>query len=149
MSHGNTKSQKTRKLDRAKKGSRSTENRIFIPARPNELQIDIDSEVSLRFFRKQWYIFNSRMAAYHKPMTSLTTIYPSSSGKRGHWHVLITFKKPIDPIMRIALQVCLGSDRVRELLSLCRVLNGSPIPTLFFENKAQMKANIGHDENES
>ena len=123
---------KTSKRAHAKKSSKSTR---FVPARANELQIDIDSNAALKMFNEHWHIFNSRMAAYRKPITSLTTIKASPSGKRGHWHITITFQRPIDPATRIALQSVLGSDRVRELLSLCRLLNGSPIPTLFFEVK--------------
>lgn len=123
---------KTSKRVRAKKASKSTR---FVPARANELQIDIDSNAALNLFRAHWHIFNSRMAAYRKPITSLTTIEPSPSGKRGHWHITITFQRALDPTTRIALQAVLGSDRMRELLSLCRLLNGSPIPTLFFEVK--------------
>ena len=36
-------------------------------------------------------------------------------------------------VERIALQAVLGSDRMREFLSLYRHLNGDTDPTLFFE----------------
>lgn len=112
--------------------------KIHVPARDNQLQIDIDSNTALAFFRKQWVIFNSRMSAYGKLQTSMLAIEPSPSGKPGRWHITITFPfARLTDTDRIALQACLGSDRTRELLSMCRCLNGSPIPTLFFERRTK------------
>lgn len=54
----------------------------------------------------------------------------------GHFHVYIEAPRELTPVLRIALQACLGSDRKRELLSLARILFRVPRdPTLFFEDK--------------
>lgn len=63
-------------------------------------------------------------------------IYKSVPSKTpGHEHVYIHAPHDLDPIMRIALQAILSSDRKREALSLLRVINKSDRPpTCFFEN---------------
>lgn len=52
----------------------------------------------------------------------------------GNAHVYLRFPTPLNPITRIALQACLGSDRTRELLSLLRIFKKMDRPpTAFFE----------------
>ena len=59
-------------------------------------------------------------------------IGPSRSGKP-HLHVYLRASRDLSDIERIALQACLGSDRVREFLSLMRIWEGGE-GTTFFEN---------------
>ena len=49
----------------------------------------------------------------------------------------MTLTEPVSNEKRILLQALLGSDPVREMLSLIRVLNDDEHPTLFMEKPAQ------------
>ena len=59
-------------------------------------------------------------------------ILPSRSGlpKR---HITVTLDQPITNYQRLALQVMLGSDRVREFLGYIQEKQGDPTPILFIE----------------
>lgn len=55
----------------------------------------------------------------------------------GRTHVIVRLDRDVTPTERVAYQACLGSDPVRELLSLLRiVLNTSRPPTVFFKPRA-------------
>ena len=95
----------------------------------NQLFVDIDNTQDLvRFYKlrdtllQNWGILS-------------TTINPSKSGIPDRMHIVVNLAEQIDPITRIALQACMGSDRTREILSLVRVKTGDPHPTLFMEKK--------------
>lgn len=65
-------------------------------------------------------------------------VTPSKSGgEKQHIRVFLPFN--VEPVERIALQAALGSDGVRELLSLRRVRGDDPHPTLFAETPEMMK----------
>lgn len=51
----------------------------------------------------------------------------------GNIHVQLTMSQELDPRSRIAIQACLGSDPIRELLSLIRVENGCADPIALFK----------------
>lgn len=54
--------------------------------------------------------------------------------KSGHRHTRIKLYTPIsEPAMRYALQAALGSDPVREMLSIVRLRNGVPEPSMLFK----------------
>ena len=95
----------------------------------NELFIDIDSE-------EQMKIFTSRLTERVRKEIGVVewTANPSKSGlpKR---HITVTLDKGWLPLERVFLQLYLGSDPTREYLSLFRIINGDPEPTLFFEKK--------------
>lgn len=55
--------------------------------------------------------------------------------KSGNWHVYLRFQQPLEPMERIALQACMGSDRKREVLSILRCFTGNTAPTVFFEKE--------------
>jgi hypothetical protein len=101
--------------------------RVVEPA-SNELFIDIDSEVDYAYFQKQIKRIEVRW-----PCAWRATGSPS--GKPGRYHVRVVFEgdRRLDHWQRIALQAVLGSDRVRELISVQRLLDGDATPTLFFE----------------
>jgi hypothetical protein len=64
----------------------------------------------------------------------------TSAGGNHHVYLRVglPFAAALDPVTRIALQACLGSDRKRELLSLLRILHRlDRPPTVFFETPAQ------------
>ena len=96
--------------------------------KPNELQIDIDSEEA---YARYGGVLE-RLQRHFRFITE--SITPSRSGypKR---HIVLTLREPVTDVQRIALQAILGSDPVRELLSLKRIENGDPHPTLFLEKK--------------
>lgn len=57
--------------------------------------------------------------------------WPSKSGNR---HTRLKLYTPIsEPAMRYALQAALGSDPVKELLSIVRLRNGVPEPSMLFK----------------
>lgn len=61
----------------------------------------------------------------------------------GNIHVMLTLGRDLDPITRIALQSMLGSDPMRELLNLRRVLCGADDPiALFRPSVAGESANV-------
>lgn len=57
----------------------------------------------------------------------------------GNCHVLLTLDRDLDPTTRIALQSMLGSDPMRELLNLRRVLCGADDPIALFRPGAITK----------
>jgi hypothetical protein len=102
---------------------------IVLP-REDELFIDIDREEDLAWFeRAVWKLAETR--------SILWEVHPSPSGEPGHYHAVVVFyaqhEPALDPMERIALQAALGSDRMRELLSIDRIACSEKEPTLFFE----------------
>lgn len=58
--------------------------------------------------------------------------------KSGNKHVHIRLVEPIeDPAKRYALQAALGSDPVKEMLSIFRLLNGVREPSMLFKPKQE------------
>jgi hypothetical protein len=96
----------------------------------HELQIDLDTEAAYENFLLLYRII------YSKGLVQSIRTRPSRHGLPRR-HITITMKDPVsDPILRIAFQASLGSDRVRELLCLLRVtLIGELNATLFYEKR--------------
>lgn len=94
-----------------------------------EIQLDIDNEHSYLLFNNQ-----IRIARQYLSIVGIEE-HPSKSGlpKR---HITITLDYKVTPLERIALQACLGSDRIRELLGFMRLNLKQTNPTCFFEKKA-------------
>ena len=92
----------------------------------NELFIDIDNEHSFLMYQKQMDIVKKYIGASEEEITA------SRHGLPGR-HVVVTLDHDVTELERIALQACLGSDRVRELLGFVQNQNGDPHPTLFLE----------------
>lgn len=106
---------------------------IKVPG-PRELFIDIDSATDFAVFEDNWRRFKKTEDddADGAPCDYVTS--PSPSEEPDHYHVVVTLSRDVKDISeRILLQSMLGSDRVREILSWQRMLNGDPVPTLFFE----------------
>lgn len=102
-------------------------NLVVVYPKPNQLFLDIDDDEALAKFDKVSSLLAAKYGGgYHH------TITPSRSGGT-HRHVTITLEKDVTPMERITLQAILGSDPLRELLSLDRLKAGCPNPTLFFE----------------
>lgn len=99
-----------------------------IEAQSNQLFLDLDTEESYiifqehcRFLKKHFYPFTLHIG-------------PSKSGLP-HRHVTVTFKQDLDIMTRIALQACLGSDPMRELISVRRAIDKEDNIVIFFEPK--------------
>ncbi len=102
---------------------------IVLP-KENELQIDIDSEEDYLRFQKMFFtVVNKNISGI-----TIKRNCPSQSGfpKR---HITLSLPIDINFLERIALQACLGSDNVREFLSLIRYWTGDKYPSLFVEKK--------------
>jgi hypothetical protein len=101
---------------------------IAIEPAEDELQIDIDDPSDLRLVDDMLGLLAASDvgARVHK-------ITESKSGN-SHVYLRLDWPGPLDPVTRIALQACFGSDRKRELLSLLRhVFQTQHPPTVFFE----------------
>lgn len=94
---------------------------------PNELFVDLDTQAAIDTFERAAAI----LARSEKGMR--WERHPSPSREPGHAHVVVTLQRKVGAKERILLQACLGSDPLRELLSLQRFEAGNPHPTLFFE----------------
>lgn len=100
---------------------------VIVEPKPNELFIDIDFEEELEYFKRQIKRVELRWPCTWRAQSS-------PSGKPGRYHVYVAFiDRELDHWQRIALQAVLGSDRIRELISVQRLLDDDVQPTLFFE----------------
>lgn len=116
---------------------------VVFPAK-NQLQIDIDSDHAFNIYQETKEI----VERYYGLI--LEDIKPSRSGlpKR---HITITLYGDLNEFERIALQACLGSDRIREILSVIQARHNDPHPTLFLEKKknATLPVPTGSDRSDS
>jgi len=95
---------------------------IFVPEK-NELQIDIDSHINKELFLQRI----ERIKEEFDGGVSYIS-YPSKS--EGHEHIIVTLDLDFTNAQRIAMQLVLGSDPIREMLSLFRDFRGDPCSTL-------------------
>lgn len=102
--------------------------RIYYPEY-NEITLDIDSEEDYQYFLSMY----NRLKADKLPLFHDSTFIeqPSKSGLPNR-HIIIRLNRSyiLDDIERVAWQAVLGSDRVREMLSLFRIMGGDARPTL-------------------
>ena len=91
----------------------------------NELFIDIDDERGMKEFNENYTLIEGTTGCESTP----------SRNKLNGRHIVVTLKRNVTPIERIALQAALGSDPRREAHSLRRYFEGDPLPTLFFEKR--------------
>lgn len=102
---------------------------VAVVPKENELFIDIDNLHSLeRFYKALVALSRNDNDAFD------VTIRSSKSGGV-HFHIVVTLRRDVSTLERIALQAALGSDPVREIISLARIRAGNPNPTVFFEEK--------------
>lgn len=92
-----------------------------------EIQLDFDSEVDA----------SAKVIAVlaQNGWSVVSTL--STKSKGGNTHLYIKLDVTLGPLQRICLQACLGSDPVREVLSMIRLNGGSNAPTALFETPAQ------------
>ncbi len=65
----------------------------------------------------------------------LVTVSQSGKGK----HIYLHLSDFVNPLERIAIQAVLGSDPLKEALSLCRYRKQCEVPTVLFETPAWAK----------
>lgn len=102
----------------------------------NELLVDIDSDEAFESFQERYRLLSDLGIVNGFVKT------PSKSGDPGRYHIVVKVSvlgmasgKWLTPVERIALQAIVGSDYKREANSFRRILDGDPIPTLFYEAK--------------
>ena len=96
----------------------------------NELFVDIDTKEQLQHFHRML----PRLAKHEDRLWLDFVCTPSRSGG-DRLHVVVKLPRDVmSDLERIALQAILGSDPVRELISIARVKFENPHPSVFFEN---------------
>ena len=100
----------------------------ILVATPTTLLLDIDSHADLSFFRKQYERLKD-----HFPFKGYVTL----KSRSGNWHVIVTLRCEMALRERIMLQAVMGSDRVRDALSLVRDLLGDEKPVLLLRPRSQ------------
>jgi len=96
----------------------------------NEIQIDIDDEHSYEIYESVLPIISKYYGILDVHERESRSGYP----KR---HITLTLGKTVNQYERIALQLALGSDRIREVLGIVQANLGDPSPTLFLEKKCK------------
>lgn len=123
-------------LEAAEKAAAAKGLVVVIP-KANELFVDIDSAEDFAVFEKH---VERLQAASHQELGCAVLDYrvtPSNSGGERR-HAVVTLSRDVkSDVERCLLQACLGSDRLRELLSWVRIESGVRVhPTVFFERPA-------------
>lgn len=117
----------TIKSERAFDQARTLGQTVVLP-KPNELQLDIDTVEAWGNYNRNFEKFDTHIIPIDE-----VKVEPSRSGEEGKYHVTLTLAEDISAKNRILYQLLLGSDPVREMLSLIRYVNEDPHPTLFIE----------------
>lgn len=104
---------------------------VVVYPKDDELFLDIDNNEDGEWVFEILEILKSNGEDFQ--ITKTTT------SKSGNMHIYIRANRGLDPLERIALQACLGSDRKRELLSLLRLWRANRAPTVFFEKPEELK----------
>jgi len=102
--------------------------RVVYPA-SNQLQLDIDSDAAFGEFVRRLADLRKWSRMESVPEMVIT---PSKSGLP-HRHITLTFDQNFGKWERIALQMLLGSDLVREKMNVLRTVRGNPQPVRLFE----------------
>jgi len=104
------------------KTAREKDCEIVLP-KDNELQLDLDSKQALREFRETWLICCDAPVFKNAKLT-----WWRSSGGNVHVVIALASKLPLTVEDRIRWQTRLGSDPVRDRVSLQRVEYGHDRP---------------------
>lgn len=98
------------------------------PAKPNELQIDLDTDLAYETFKQQLKFLRRTRQLEIISVRKFT----SRSGNR---HVSITLTQNLPIMERIALQAALGSDVRREMCNWGRARNNAPYPIILIHRR--------------
>jgi len=109
-------------------------DRIPVYALPNQLTLDIDGT-------EAWYTFCNRWNEFVEMIGYAPEYIVMQSKSVGHKHVIITFPEGVTftPHERMAYQTVLGSDLVRETLTLWRGMAGVTHPCRLFRPKEELE----------
>lgn len=113
--------------EEAEKKAEKLGKKIVTPE-ADQLFIDIDTPEQLE-------VFSTRIQELNHLHNVMSTRQIPSPGGVGHYHIYVTLENDMDDTERVFLQLFLGSDPIREYLSLCLIQVGDPHPILFFEDK--------------
>jgi hypothetical protein len=103
--------------------------KIYYPE-PNEVTVDLDSVEARKDFKTKIDRVRYELEINHAGSYPPIEYEVKPSKTEGHYHAIVKMPFEIDKVERIALQAVLGSDPVREMLSIFRVWLGDPYPTL-------------------
>lgn len=106
---------------------------IVLP-KPNQLQLDYDTPELPEWFERALSI----VAQAFCPRLRDKIMWTVTESKSGNRHVTIDLPYDIDDLTRVAWQAALGSDPMRECLSLMSVRKNIANPTLLLEKKHQV-----------
>lgn len=128
-------------------------NVVDIQAKAAELNLEVKYPTSDELFvdidtNEDFIFLNSNIDKLKKHFKSVTFTWSISKSGGDKKHIIVKMPWPMSEIERICLQACLGSDRVRELLSFIS-LNHDPLckPTCFFEKKINESMKEGTNKN--
>jgi hypothetical protein len=88
------------------------------------LLLDLDSPAALAQYQRVLPLIEEKYGTAQQ--------IQSWRSRGGNTHVYIELEKPLDLRLRLMLQAALGSDGVKEVLSMVAVDNGVPEPSLLF-----------------
>lgn len=102
---------------------------LVVLPKPNEVFIDMDTD-------QQYNVFMLMIQVFMRDIGIVDyKVRPSKSGLP-HRHALVTMPFDIQSdIERVAYQAAMGSDPLRESLTLVRIRRGDIHPTLFIEKE--------------
>jgi len=107
---------------------------VLVAPQGNQLQLDIDSNDMFTNYKTRLKILRENFPQYQ----FTEEIHNSRSRLPGKYHVTLTFSNMLfDGTSRCAWQMMLGSDPVREALSMFGVLMGHETPSCLFEPMGQ------------
>jgi hypothetical protein len=98
----------------------------------DELLIDLDGEATLNLG-----VLKALRSTLSSPQDYFDHILYTTSKSGSNKHAYIKLYAPVSNEARIALQACLGSDSVREVLSILRCNLESEAPTVLFETSRE------------
>lgn len=100
--------------------------RYLVAARANELQLDIDQKKLPRNFHYVFKLLKRRIGVRKKQQFR---------SKSGYIHIIVTLSRNLPATERIVWQLALGSDVLRELHNLERVVSGKCKNPIFLSMK--------------
>jgi hypothetical protein len=97
-----------------------------IVARPDQLFVDLDGleEYGRANAVRQLYAFRKNGFKFWRRFKF------ARSRSRDHWHLIVTLKRRMPAMERLALQCILGDDPSRARMNYCRIKNRAPWPIL-------------------
>ncbi len=112
------------------------EGMTVVKSSPTLLLIDLDDDEADAYFMERIQLVTDALNEHNVILTEVSR-WPSKSGKG--LHIKMKLSQPLGVITRLLLQACLGSDRLREFLSLLRKWDGCAEPSLLFKPPAKFR----------